>query len=35
LTFANVVSVLALVFAMGGGAYAIASRSASGRVIHG
>ena len=35
LTFANVTSVLALVFAMGGGAYAIASSSGSGRVIRG
>jgi hypothetical protein len=34
LTFANVISVLALVFAMGGGAYAFASSSGGG-VIHG
>jgi hypothetical protein len=35
LTFANVTSVLALVFAMGGGAYAIAAIPGAGGVIHG
>lgn len=35
LTFANVTSVLALVFAMGGGAYAVTSIPGPGGVIHG
>jgi hypothetical protein len=35
LTFANLTALLALVFAMGGGAYALTSISGSGGVIHG